>query len=806
MTVTDGQGGTTPVIVAVDVVAAADIDSDGDGLSDYMEISHYLTSPSHPDTDGDGLDDGTEVIDLAFNPLRNQFKFNPNIADLPELGIDIVTTPQISLIYTSGAVESTTESSEDATTDTHSDTTELSISVEVGYEAGPTGGASGSVTASASHSWTDEQAVEHREMYSTSIEESQDIEGGTLKVTVNVTNDGEQSFTIKNLLLTALIPSGVNSGELLPIANMELELGNVNSFPETTLGPGQSVIGWVYNADLDLGTTRQLLADSRGLIVQASSFEIADALGRSFNHNLTEVNAKTALIMIDYGYDRPIQSFRVSTNRDYYVEPSMYGITVAEAFETVDTFLDIPMTATDDILYASTGITPYADSVGTPIWPVSAINGVANQNTLANGSWKFITSAEVDGNAFRDIKLYADDVLALVYNRDVDSDGLGFREERLWGTSDEAADTDGDGLTDFEEVRGWPGTDMAGSDYYMSNPLIADTDGDGLDDHAEYANTVFGVRSAANPYLIDTDEDYLYDGEDPSPTVRDDDFWIKNLTATPIVASGYSVQLDWTALPAASQGSVSTFILLRHNITDGDIPPIPVPPVNPGEFPTWQGDADWTRLSMGVALTGDVATYLDAGTAADNDYLYAAYVQVDFNGNQRIVPNTSLQVPYNAGPVQVHIEEIWFSRVRDWDETNFWNWIGDRLEFYGTARVDTEDIGYVSRGGSINDILEGHIKDPWPTAKEVYRPKVSGSCIQVKFFLNDKDTHPRNDWSSDDEKDVEYTHCWDGVALGWDLGRFTRTVSMDSNDKGGEFSTLVITYTIDDPDSAIFVP
>lgn len=44
-------------------------DSDGDGLSDYLE---YLngTDPHNPDTDGDGLTDGEEVIDMGIDPLK----------------------------------------------------------------------------------------------------------------------------------------------------------------------------------------------------------------------------------------------------------------------------------------------------------------------------------------------------------------------------------------------------------------------------------------------------------------------------------------------------------------------------------------------------------------------------------------------------------------------------------------------------------------------------------------------------------------------------------------------------------------
>ena len=43
-------------------------DTDGDGLSDYVEFMHYKTDHLNPDTDGDGYDDGTEIRN-GYGPL-----------------------------------------------------------------------------------------------------------------------------------------------------------------------------------------------------------------------------------------------------------------------------------------------------------------------------------------------------------------------------------------------------------------------------------------------------------------------------------------------------------------------------------------------------------------------------------------------------------------------------------------------------------------------------------------------------------------------------------------------------------------
>lgn len=57
---------------------------------------------------------------------------------------------------------------------------------------------------------------------------------------------------------------------------------------------------------------------------------------------------------------------------------------------------------------------------------------------------------------------------------DIDNDGLSGNEEASYGTSDTSADTDGDGVSDYDEVR-----------TYGTDPTNADTDGDGYGDNDE---------------------------------------------------------------------------------------------------------------------------------------------------------------------------------------------------------------------------------------------------------------------------------------------------------------------------------
>ncbi|MEO5929910.1 MAG: OmpA family protein [Candidatus Kapaibacterium sp.] len=80
---------------------------------------------------------------------------------------------------------------------------------------------------------------------------------------------------------------------------------------------------------------------------------------------------------------------------------------------------------------------------------------------------------------------------------DCDKDGLTDSEERKLGTDPCNPDTDGDGLTDFEEVR-----------TYNTDPKKADTDADGLTDFDEIR------KYNTKPLNPDTDNDGLKDGDE----------------------------------------------------------------------------------------------------------------------------------------------------------------------------------------------------------------------------------------------------------------------------------------------------
>lgn len=79
---------------------------------------------------------------------------------------------------------------------------------------------------------------------------------------------------------------------------------------------------------------------------------------------------------------------------------------------------------------------------------------------------------------------------------DDDHDGLTVLEEYTIGTDQEDKDTENDGLLDGEEVK-----------TYGTNPLLTDSDGDGISDYDE-------IQMGKNPLLEDSDGDGILDGED----------------------------------------------------------------------------------------------------------------------------------------------------------------------------------------------------------------------------------------------------------------------------------------------------
>ncbi len=155
---------------------------------------------------------------------------------------------------------------------------------------------------------------------------------------------------------------------------------------------------------------------------------------------------------------------------------------------------------------------PVHTSPGAKIddWTGFAPVGVGLQFVLTDktlveltGGYNFTSSDDLDAtreatkkDGFWNVLL---NVTLMGYNGkgDPDHDGLTNDQEKQLGTDPKNSDTDGDGLTDGEEVNA-----------YRTDPLKKDSDGDGLSDYDEVK------KYSTDPNKKDTDGDGLSDGDE----------------------------------------------------------------------------------------------------------------------------------------------------------------------------------------------------------------------------------------------------------------------------------------------------
>jgi len=122
-----------------------------------------------------------------------------------------------------------------------------------------------------------------------------------------------------------------------------------------------------------------------------------------------------------------------------------------------------------------------ANGLVTGLSSGSVIITVRKDGVTAFKQVSVLTSGDTDGDGLPDdfeIANGLDPSDPIDAHEDQDSDGLSAFEEFTLGTNLNVTDSDGDGIADGEET-------VAGSDGFITNPLLADTDGDGLSDGLE---------------------------------------------------------------------------------------------------------------------------------------------------------------------------------------------------------------------------------------------------------------------------------------------------------------------------------
>jgi len=502
-------------------------DSDGDTLSDCEELSVYYTHPWLADTDGDSFDDGREAAD--FNPENNRYLFNPRVADMAQIAVDLTAVPKVDLVFSQGgSVQSSVQTSYEQTeansirrdwggetsrqlevghtlsvSNTQTVGAELSVGLtDVGatasYENSLTLGfeQSTSQTRGSSVNWSRAATTENTRAYGETLdlteEENYLYDSGVLEVTARVRNDGHIPYDLENLTLSAVLFDPARPFDIEAIGTMTFSEGG---FPATTILAGESA-PLNFSTDITLGKAQRLLRESENIVVMPGTFRLLDIDNQSALLVDRDVSARTATVVVDYGVDAAREDkFRVAVNRG----DGQKSISVADALNQIlglDTMEgagqwtfgrdDTPSTTAPGLV----GVNSYPMDNATNRYWLLAHNRNADEGTSERVTDYY--NVLQSGYDLAAVALRAGDKLHIVYVGDRDRDGISDRMERALGTDRDLLDTDADGLDDGTEIYGWlsnldtPPCDVGDSlTRVYADPLSADSDLDGVDDATE---------------------------------------------------------------------------------------------------------------------------------------------------------------------------------------------------------------------------------------------------------------------------------------------------------------------------------
>ncbi|WP_158279909.1 Ig-like domain-containing protein [Coraliomargarita sinensis] len=170
----------------------------------------------------------------------------------------------------------------------------------------------------------------------------------------------------------------------------------------------------------------------------------------------------------------------------------------------------------------STSTVVNAPAAGTYYWRIDSYPDGDPEGTPVSSKLYSFTIADTDGDGFPDDyeSEHSGTGTGLNTGDDLDSDGLDNWQEYQYNTDPNVADTDGDNLTDGDEINGTAGNRPP------TNPLEADTDDDGLSDGVESNSGTWGSSSdtGTDPTKPDTDEDGIIDGRETNTGVLVDRF------------------------------------------------------------------------------------------------------------------------------------------------------------------------------------------------------------------------------------------------------------------------------------------
>ena len=575
-------------------------DTDADTLSDYEEWLVYRSNPTMQDTDGDGLTEPTELFfgtstllaDTDGDLLSDRDEIfdhqrNPRIADLPGLDIEIgEVSIQIDVRSTftdqfgreTSSTRSTSSTLERSATSEWSVATSASVTASlqtnVGFEAGfegasPTAklssGFTGAVSTEATFATTAGGSQASNRAFSNSTElgrtdsatstVERTTEGAQVQVTLTLSVTTAIAMTVRNLEATLLQRDATDRSRYVAVATLLPARAPL----EVTLGPAAPTRGpFIFrSSEVFPARAEELMRDPSALFVRISNFDLVDELGRNFTFASQTVAERSGAFVIDYGNGTEERWSVALPSTFDPVTGRPVGLSIEDALRVVgldrwpgeDVNLNdpaAPRSNSPEIL-GTYGMQQVDFGGPRPVRILTRVRDVQNSvdlndptRTRTQGAFWAVFSDDpaFDPTAdFTALHFGPGPTWTLAFVQDQDGDGVCSLEEAGHGSSDQLADTDNDGLTDFFEIRGWDPqtqevwrvfTDRRFGGYKAyAFPGETDGDGDGLSDLEEFTvvpydqgfpNDPFVAteanRAALDPRKIDTDDDGVTDGEE----------------------------------------------------------------------------------------------------------------------------------------------------------------------------------------------------------------------------------------------------------------------------------------------------
>lgn len=557
---TDGDSVGAEAVTAplAELFDGAELALDSDG-----NAGEGATSPLLMDTDGDGATDHREFL----SPTRN-----PRIAETPILVVRPSADSIIDMVLnvTEGGVIQEGESLESETststlremtmstegsyamssyidiamgvtskTDIEVSTKNIGADTNVEIWGEVTAGATAefSTTMGFGHSDRSERGRSAASTRSRVAEQNWSFSDGTLAMALDVSNDGPLAFTFEDLRVsTSTLAPGAGRA-LVPLADLRAPDGTAQ-----TLAPGETKTLLLRNTEIPASRMLDLF-DATALRITPGGYDLLNADDVDFDFTQEAVVSRTVTIEVDDGTGAP-ERYQVAADIARGPDGELSRPALAEFLAEVG--IESASNLIGDTLTYDIGGIPTRAYVGDPPdtshldplgYPVTG--GLPDSRFLE--AW-FVAVARDKRGAREDVPdllqvpLGAGDRVLLTLSADEDNDGILSTEEALHGSSDTELDSDGDGLSDFWELRegGWVITDRVVYEV-RSSPAVADTDGDGLDDLEEY-------ELGLSPLHVDSDGDGFDD--DFELTQEDLDPLRFDVISVPIITCEYGAAED----------------------------------------------------------------------------------------------------------------------------------------------------------------------------------------------------------------------------------------------------------------------